>query len=42
VRSAYLEIAAREPARVRIVNAARPVESIRRDLEGVIEEFLSK
>ncbi len=37
VRNVYLERAAREPARFRVVDAARPVADVRADLTRVLE-----
>jgi len=39
VRGVYLERAAGEPARFRVVNAARPMNEIRADLARLLEEF---
>ncbi len=40
VRSAYLAIAEREPERVRVVNAAEPLERVQLSIESVIGAFL--
>ncbi|MEJ1296058.1 MAG: dTMP kinase [Candidatus Sedimenticola sp. (ex Thyasira tokunagai)] len=40
VRSAYLAIAEREPERVRVVNAAEPLEHVQLSIESVIGAFL--
>ncbi|MES9897819.1 MAG: dTMP kinase [Sedimenticola sp.] len=40
VRSAYLAIAEREPERVRVVNAAEPLERVQLSIELVIGAFL--
>jgi dTMP kinase len=39
VRNVYLERAAREPARFRVVNAARPMNEVRSDLTRLLEAF---
>jgi dTMP kinase len=39
VRNVYLERAAREPARFRVVNAARPMYEVRSDLTRLLEAF---
>jgi dTMP kinase len=39
VRNVYLERAAHEPARFRVVNAARPLDDVRADLTRVFEAF---
>jgi len=40
VRSAYLEIAKREPDRVRVVDASRTEEEIEREIVAIVEEAL--
>jgi dTMP kinase len=37
VRAAYLERAAREPGRFRVVNAARPMDEVRSELARLLE-----
>ena len=39
VRNVYLERAAREPARFRVVNAARPMNEVQSDLSRLLEAF---
>ncbi len=39
VREAYLGLAAREPGRIEIVNAAQPRERVERDIEAVLVRF---
>ena len=40
VRNAYLEIAAREPRRVRVIDASRDIAAVERDVIGAVTEFL--
>jgi thymidylate kinase len=40
VRAAYLERAWRDPDRHRIVNAARPVETVRTEVESILAGWL--
>lgn len=42
VRMAYLNIAAAEPGRVRVVNADRPIEAIRSELESLVTGFIAR
>lgn len=42
VRGAYLRIAAHEPERVRLVDAARPLETVQASLAQVIDGFLTR
>ena len=42
VRNAYLEIAAREPDRVKIIDASRQMEEVREQIRSEIERFLSR
>lgn len=39
VRRTYLDRAEREPRRIRIIDAARPVSEVRQQVESVLEEF---
>lgn len=39
VREAYLRIAAQSPQRVRVVDAGRPLEQVRRQVGHILEEF---
>lgn len=39
VRGAYLERAAREPARVRVIDAGRALEQVERQIAAVLQEF---
>jgi dTMP kinase len=41
VRAAYLRIAAREPQRVRVVDASRPLDTVQATLAGLIDGFLA-
>ena len=41
VRAAYLEIARREPERVRVVDAAQPVDAVAASLGAVLDEFVA-
>ena len=41
VRAAYLRIVAREPQRVRLVDASRPLDAVQAALAGVIDGFLA-
>jgi dTMP kinase len=38
VRKAYLAIAAREPARVAVVNSRRPIETVHREIVNIVRE----
>jgi len=40
VRGAYLELARREPARVRVVDASRPLAAVQRDVTVILESLL--
>ncbi|MDX1488542.1 MAG: dTMP kinase [Acidiferrobacterales bacterium] len=40
VRQAYLEAAAREPARIRVINAAAPLAEVKRQIQQAVREFL--
>ena len=40
VRAGYLELARREPGRIRIVNAEQPAEKVRRDIEQIVADML--
>lgn len=40
VRAAYLERASQHPDRYRVVNADRPVEVVRAEVQGILGEFL--
>lgn len=40
VRSAYLDIAATEPERVRIVDASLPLEQVQEQIRGILESIL--
>ena len=40
VRRGYREIQRAEPKRVRLVNAARPLDAVARDVSGIVAEFL--
>jgi dTMP kinase len=42
VRAAYLGIAAREPLRVRVVDAAQPLPAVQRDLQRLLDAFLDR
>ena len=42
VRAAYRAIAAREPARVQLVDAAQPLPGVRADLQRVLDGFLRR
>ena len=39
VRRAYLDLAAREPARIRLINAARPLPEVQKDIRQVLTEL---
>lgn len=41
VRGEYLEIAAREPARVKLVDAAQTIEDVQRSIRAIIEAFVA-
>lgn len=41
VRAAYLEIAAREPERVRLIDAQAEVDAVRRAVEAALEDLLT-
>jgi dTMP kinase len=41
VRTCYLQLAAREPGRFRIVDASAPIEAVQTQLREVIEDWLS-
>jgi dTMP kinase len=40
VRQAYLEAAAREPARIRVINAAAPLPEVKQQIQQAVREFL--
>ncbi len=40
VRRAYLELAEREPARIRVVDARQPLQAVQREVAGVLEALL--
>jgi dTMP kinase len=40
VRQAYLEIGRREPQRIRLIDASRPLDEVRRDVARALEELL--
>lgn len=40
VRQAYLDRATREPARMRVIDAARPLEQVERQIAAVLEEHV--
>ncbi|MDQ1256907.1 MAG: hypothetical protein QG656_1507, partial [Candidatus Hydrogenedentes bacterium] len=40
VRAGFLELARREPARVRVVDGARPVEAVAADIRALVEPLL--
>jgi len=40
VRSAYLTLAQREPRRIRVIDASRPLESVRADVTAILEKLL--
>jgi dTMP kinase len=40
VRRGYLEIAARDPRRVKVVNASRPVAVIQAEIRNLVDKFL--
>ena len=42
VRQAYLDIAAREPQRVRVIDASRPLEEVLRQIDVVMDEVLGE
>ncbi len=42
VRQAYLDIAAREPARVRVIDAARPLNEVQAQISRVVDGFLDE
>ena len=39
VRSAYLELARREPRRIRVIDASMPLEAVERQISAVLERF---
>lgn len=41
VRSEYLEIAARDPDRVKVVDAAQTIEDVRRSVREIMDEFIT-
>jgi dTMP kinase len=41
VRSTYREIAAREPGRVKLIDAGRELDAVRQSLDVILEDFLS-
>jgi len=40
VREAYLELARREPQRIRLIDASRPLDEVQRDIERALRELL--
>ena len=42
MRSAYLELARREPSRIRLIDAALPKESVERQLEDALARFVEE
>ncbi|MGH8219636.1 MAG: dTMP kinase [Steroidobacteraceae bacterium] len=40
VRAAYLELARREPQRVRLIEASRPLDEVQRDIASALQELL--
>ncbi len=40
VRQAYLELAEREPERIRVIDASRPLQAVERDVATVLEALL--
>ncbi|MEJ2425005.1 MAG: dTMP kinase, partial [Candidatus Thiodiazotropha sp.] len=40
VRQGYLEIAQRDPDRVRVIDASVPLVEVQRQIEGVLSRFL--
>ncbi|MCG7949242.1 MAG: dTMP kinase [Candidatus Thiodiazotropha taylori] len=42
VRAGYLEIAAREPHRVKIVDASKPLETVQQQINSVVSAFLEQ
>ncbi len=42
VRRGYLEIARREPKRVRIVRADRPISEVQAEIRQIVDEFLAR
>jgi dTMP kinase len=42
VRQGYLEIAAREPRRVKVVDAGRPVAAVSIEIADIVEKFLNR
>jgi dTMP kinase len=40
VREAYLRLAEREPERIRVVNASRPLETVQHDVVTILQAFL--
>ena len=42
VRAAYHAIAAREPLRVQLVDAAQPLAAVQADLQRVLDAFLAR
>ncbi|HHC72125.1 MAG TPA: dTMP kinase [Thiotrichales bacterium] len=41
VRQAYLDLAAAEPGRFRVIDAARPLEEVERQVSGAVREFVA-
>ncbi|MET0988645.1 MAG: dTMP kinase [Steroidobacteraceae bacterium] len=41
VRLGYLEIAKRAPQRVRLIDAARPIEQVSKDVRAVLQQFIA-
>lgn len=42
VRAGYLDLARREPQRLRVVDASQPLEAVQRDIDRVMDEFLAR
>ncbi len=42
VRAAYLEIAAREPRRVRVIDASRPLERVQREIAMILDAIVAE
>lgn len=41
VRNAYLDIAKREPQRVRLIDASRPIEQVSADVRATLQQFIA-
>ena len=42
VRTEYLEIAARHPERIRVIDAAQTIEDVQRSIRGIIQDFIGR